>query len=329
MKIWLGLPFAFASTLAVNWAYTREQSAVQQIVPVSLLQPVRSVRALLKARTWLIALSLEAAGWGAYLAAVHLAPLALVQSIVASGLAVLAILQTRGHPGRLAGSDRAAVAAAVAGLVLLAVSTIGTSPAETRPSPFLAAAWLAACFVAAASVALLQRLALQLKPMIGVGAGVLFAAGDLATKLFTYGGLWLVAAVPLVAGYALGSLQLQQGFQQGEALKAAGAATLTGDAIPIAAGVLLLHETLPRGPMLGLQGAAFALVVLSGTLLARGSGAPAARPGCALGTYVRPGRRTRSVTSKSPSPLAISKSGRDRDRVIAQVTTSGPPQRTC
>ena len=41
----------------------------------------------------------------------------------------------------------------------------------------------------------------------------------------------------LVPAYALGSIELQAAFQHGDALTAAGMATLTTNAVPIAAGV--------------------------------------------------------------------------------------------
>jgi hypothetical protein len=41
-----------------------------------------------------------------YFSALRLAPLALVQSVAASGIAVLALLQARGHPSRLARGEQ-------------------------------------------------------------------------------------------------------------------------------------------------------------------------------------------------------------------------------
>jgi drug/metabolite transporter (DMT)-like permease len=73
--------------------------------------------------------------------------------------------------------------------------------------------------------------------------------------------------VPLVAFYALGSIQLQSAFQHGDAVTAAGIATLTTNAVPIVAGVLLLHESLPGGASRAFQIAGFALVVAGAVLL--------------------------------------------------------------
>jgi len=69
--------------------------------------------------------------------------------------------------------------------------------------------------------------------------------------------------------YALGSIQLQAAFQRGNAVTAAGVATLTTNAVPIAAGVVLLDEQLPGGASRVLRISAFALLVVGGTLLSR------------------------------------------------------------
>jgi hypothetical protein len=89
--------------------------------------------------------------------------------------------------------------------------------------PFLATVWLGASLVAA-FVVTLPRLPLPRAAISGLGAGLLFAVGDLSTKLVAGGGLWLSAIAPLIVGYALGSIALQNGFQQGNALVTAGVA---------------------------------------------------------------------------------------------------------
>ncbi|HUZ82893.1 MAG TPA: hypothetical protein VMU73_11680, partial [Gaiellaceae bacterium] len=65
-------------------------------------------------------------------------------------------------------------------------------------------------------------------------------------------------------------------FQHGNALTAAGMATLTTNAVPIAAGVVLFREGIPAGARGVMQVAAFATLVAGATLLNdRGSAAQA------------------------------------------------------
>lgn len=60
---------------------------------------------------------------------------------------------------------------------------------------------------------------------------------------------------------------LEAGFQHGDALTAAGLATFATNAVPIAAGFIVLGEHLPQGSRGILQLAAFALLVVSAVFL--------------------------------------------------------------
>jgi hypothetical protein len=71
------------------------------------------------------------------------------------------------------------------------------------------------------------------------------------------------------AAYAAGTSVLQSAYQRGDALTAAGTATIMTNAVPIAAGFVLFGEMLPHGIRAVLQLAAFACLVLSAVALGR------------------------------------------------------------
>ena len=268
--VWIGLVLAMISALAVNWAYTKEHDAAAALPPLRFREPMRSVRSLLGNRGWTIAFATEIGGWVLYVVALRLAPLSLVQAVSASGIAVLALLGVHGHPGRLARHEQLAVAAAVLGLVLLALALIGTTPISHPPRGLPAIVWLAASGGLAAAL-MLMRLGIARAAQLGLAAGLLFAAGDVSAKLVSFGGIWLVALVPLVAGYGVGTSVLQGAFQHGSALTAAGLATLVTNAVPIAAGFVLFGERLPHGAGGVLEVLAFGSIVASAALLGRGA----------------------------------------------------------
>jgi hypothetical protein len=227
--------------------------------------PLHAVALLLASREWLTAFGAETAGWIVYLAALRLAPLALVQAVGAGGIGVLAAAGSRGHLLRLPRREQLAIVLAVAGLVLLGLSLVGRQLGDRAPHALDAAIWLGACGAAAAALSA-ARLRFSHAATLGLAAGLLFAGGDISAKLVVHGGSWLLAAAPLVVFYALGSIQLQSAFQHGDALTAAGVATLTTNAVPIAAGVVLLDESLSGGASRVMQIAAFALLVAGGAL---------------------------------------------------------------
>jgi hypothetical protein len=264
------------SALAVNWAYTKEHDAAAALPPLRFREPVRSVRSLLSNRGWTIAFATEIGGWVLYVVALRLAPLSLVQAVSASGIAVLALLGVHGRPGRLARHEQLAVAAAVLGLLLLGVALIGATPVSHPPRGLPAIVWLVASGGLAAGL-MLMRLGIARAAQLGLAAGLLFAAGDVSAKLVSFGGIWLVALVPLVVGYGVGTSVLQGAFQHGSALTAAGLATLVTNAVPIAAGFVLFGERLPHGAGGVLEVLAFGSIVASAALLGRGA-RPAAEP---------------------------------------------------
>jgi drug/metabolite transporter (DMT)-like permease len=264
--IWVGLALAFASALVTNTAYSLEHDAAAALPPLSPRRPFRSVRMLLGDRRWLAAFGAETAGWLMYVAALRLAPLALVQAVVASGVAVLAFATARGHPSRLARREQLAVVLAIAGLTLLALSLVGTTPSDEHPPVLGIILWLAACG-AGAVLLMVTPTRIASAAALGLAAGLLFADGDISAKLVGYGGLWLTALATLIVAYAVGTSVLQWAYQRGDALTAAGMATLATNAIPIAAGFVLFGETLPRGMRAVLQIASFACLVLSAVAL--------------------------------------------------------------
>jgi hypothetical protein len=265
---WLGLLLAFVSAIVTNTAYSLEHDAAASLPPLSPRRPLRSATVLLRDRRWVLAFIAESAGWLIYVVALRLAPLALVQAVVASGVAVLAVASARGHPSRLVRRERYAVVLALAGLIMLALSLVGVEPSDHVPAVPAIIIWLAACAGGAVLLVVIPGRVAR-AASLGMATGLLFADGDISAKLVGYGGWWLIALVPLIIGYAIGTSVLQSAYQHGDALTAAGTATMVTNVVPILAGFVIFHETLPSGFLAVLQVAAFAALVMSAVLLGR------------------------------------------------------------
>ena len=117
-------------------------------------------------------------------------------------------------------------------------------------------------------VLLLGRALVGAAVAAGIAGGLFFAIGDISTKLVTEGGVRTGFLLTLVLGYLLGTVLLQVGYQAGGALTVAGVATLLTNALPIAAGTVVLDEPVPSGVYGGLRILAFAAVTAGGVLLA-------------------------------------------------------------
>jgi hypothetical protein len=256
---------ALGSAAALNWGFLTQHGAASVLPPLSVRWPLRSLGLLFSNLRWVAGFVVGLSGWALYVAALALAPLSLVQATSAGGIGLLAVLVERTTAAKLTRREWAGVGAAVAGLGLLAVSLTGHAGAGRHGSSTVVAIWVVASLVAAA----IAPGRIPGGAGFGVAAGVLYAAGDVATKAAVGGGIALAFVAAVLACHGLAFVALQLGFQRGGVLATAGVSTLLTNALPIAAGVVLFHEGLPGGALGALRVTAFAGVVVGAALLAR------------------------------------------------------------
>src|SRR5262249_31621421 len=97
----IALVLALVSTTLTNLAYLRQHDAAAQLPALSRRRPVQSARILTSDRSWMLGFAMETSGFLLYAAALALASLALVQSVVAGGIGVLAFASARFSGNRL------------------------------------------------------------------------------------------------------------------------------------------------------------------------------------------------------------------------------------
>jgi hypothetical protein len=263
-----GLALALGSAAALNWGFFVQHAAAAALPRLSVRRPLRSLASLLSTPRWLVGFVTGLVGWALYVAALALAPLSLVQAVSAGGIGLLGLFVWRSGV-TLSRRELVGIGLSVGGLVLLGVSLAGTDTAGARSSPAAVILWLAASALAAlVSIAVKPRV-LAAGAGLGLAAGILYAAGDVATKAAVAGGAALVFAAAVLACHGLAFVSLQLGFQRGTALATAGVATLFTNAVPIAAGATIFHEHLPAGFEGVVRVVAFATVVLGAAALAR------------------------------------------------------------
>jgi hypothetical protein len=265
----VALVLALASTTLTNIAYLLEHDAAAALPTLSLRRPLHSVQALLTDRSWLLGFALESAGFALYVAALALAPLSLVQSVAAGGIGILAFVSARMSHRQLGRTELAGVWISMLGLLALAVSLLGGSGEGTGGTTGEILLWLGSTAAAAGVALLLGRRFGWSGVAYGIAGGLLFSIGDISVKIATQGGVRTAFAVGVVIGYSLGTFFLQLGYQKTRALTVAGIATLLTNALPIAAGSVVLGEPVPSGAWGALRILAFAAVTAGAILLAR------------------------------------------------------------
>ncbi|HEY6275700.1 MAG TPA: hypothetical protein VIX86_05160 [Streptosporangiaceae bacterium] len=282
MKLTAGLLLALISTATLNYGFYLQHAATGALPALSLLHPAASLRALFTNRIWAAGFTSGIAGWALYIIALGLAPLSLVQAASAGGVGLLALL-TWASGARLSKREWAAAAAAAGGLLMLGLS-LPAGGAHTTPTSWgPPLAWVLASVLLAAAAAGPAAAVLAPGSGLAVAAGLLYAAGDVATKAAIGGTAPLILfALLLPACHGLAFTCLQLSFQRGTTLATAGVSTLLTNTLPILAGITIYAEHMPGGIPGILRGFGFAGAVLGAAMLAR-PGPPAhddsSRPG--------------------------------------------------
>jgi hypothetical protein len=273
VAVGLALAVATAFTSVVGFLY-KQRGAVAS-PPVEMGRPVRSSLLLFRSEAYVLGLLIATGSWGLHVAALSLAPISLVQSVIAGGLVMLTVTADRLFAHEVTRREWIGVALAAAGLAFLA-ATLGStghsahaSYATARLVPYVAVAGLAGLAIAATA-----RDGARQGPVLGVAAGLLWAASDTSIKALSGkldGGAGAVLGDPLVAVIALASFAglvvSARSLQVGRAVPVIALTSVAANVVTIAAGPVVFDEPLP-GSAIGitLRLLAFALVVTAAAL---------------------------------------------------------------
>jgi hypothetical protein len=268
-----GLTLALLSTAALSYGFYLQHAASGRLPPLALRHPVRSLAALFSCWRWLAGFVAGLGGWALYIIALRFAPLSLVQAASAGGVGLLALLVRLGG-GRLPRQDLLAVAASVGGLMLLGLSLPAGAATAARVTWAAPLAWALVSMLLAGAAAVPAAAVLRPGAGLAVAAGLLYSAGDVATKAAVGGtGPALVFWGLLLVCHGLAFVALQLSFQRGTTLATAGMSTLFTNVLPILAGLTVFSERMPGGAAGLLRGLGYAGAVLGATLLAATSAA--------------------------------------------------------
>lgn len=246
----VGLLGAFGASLCYGVASILQAVAARRAETVDGLDP-RLVLRLARSWQYVLGLALDGVAFLLTIAALRTLPLFAVQSIVASFLAVTAVLGALVLHLRLTRSDRVAVGVVVTGLAL-----VGASAAAERPvAPTSAELW--ATLVAAAVLAVLAiplgRLtgtvgAAWLGTIAGLGFGVVAIAARMLPERLTVGGLLTSPATwALVVAGGVALLGYATALQRGSVTVATAPLVIAETVLPAAIGVWLLGDTTRPG----------------------------------------------------------------------------------
>lgn len=271
----IGIALAAVVALMTNLASLLKHRGCQHAQAVHIGRPLASLRGLASSPWFAAGWGLAAVAWLAHIAALSLAPISLVQAVLAGGAVTLAVLSQRLVGDRVERRQWLALALGGGGLALLAATLPHFHGAHSGFSPAAIVSFEGGLVLLAAGVALAhraERLAARRGILLAVLAGILFALAGIATKALTAGaGAWPLAASLLALTIACGALAQYTAvaaLQSGGAIETIGLMGIVANATQILGGILVFGDPLSPTPLgMALQITALAMVCLSALLL--------------------------------------------------------------
>ena len=275
-----GIGLALVAAVITNLAALLKHRGCQGVAPVRIQRPLHSARGLARSPWFAAGWGLAAVAWLVHVAALSMAPISLVQAILAGGAVTLAVMSQRLFGNRVERQQWLALLLGGAGLALLAVAVPSFSGSHSEFSSAAILGFEGGLALLAAALALghrAERLAARRGTLLAALAGVLFALAGIAIKGLT--GVDGVEA-PVVAPWvmiivvcgALAQYTAVAALQRGGAVETIGLMGLVANATQIAGGILVFGDPVSTDPAgIALQASAFAMICLSALLLpARG-----------------------------------------------------------
>ena len=136
----IGLLLALGCALLSNVALLCKYRGANSAPDVRFGRPLRSAAALFGSKWWTIGFVVAFVAWGLHVAALTMAPLSLVQAVIAGGIALLAIPARHMFGISLGWRELLGLALSAAGLAFLALTAVDhpTGGAEYSPTTMAA-----------------------------------------------------------------------------------------------------------------------------------------------------------------------------------------------
>jgi drug/metabolite transporter (DMT)-like permease len=252
----LGLGLALLSALTTQLGFLLRHRGAVEAPDVDARRPLRSIVGLFRSKWWTIGYVVAAIAYGLHVGALALAPLSLVQAVLAGGLVLLAVLAERIFGFSLGRREWAGVALASAGLAFLAVTA--NAPAGRASADYSMAGLIASELVlVGAGVALIVSSRGEGRDRgrcgiyLGIAAGLLFTVSHIATKAIAHhseGGVPAVLATPfpylVLACGIVAFFASARSLQIGDGVVVIAVTSIAGNASSMPAGVLVFGDPL-------------------------------------------------------------------------------------
>jgi multidrug transporter EmrE-like cation transporter len=272
----LGIALALGCAAMANLGMLCKHRGACEAPEIRMRTPLQSLVALFRSRWWTIGFAVATAAWVLHVAAIAVAPLSLVQAVIAGGLVLLAYPATRYFGHQLSRREWIGLCLAAAGLAFLAITVPRAQQSEGYSIATMIAfesVTIGAGFALFASGAL-RRGTICHGVVLGLSSGLLIGVSNVAIKALTEGMESGVAALlsPWTVVAVIGGLgaffALARGMQLGEAVPVIATASVASNCAAILGGVVVFGDPIGSGALDGLaRGLAFVAVIAAAALL--------------------------------------------------------------
>jgi multidrug transporter EmrE-like cation transporter len=278
MTIYIGILLALVCAFTTNLAFLYKHRGACAAPAVHVRHPLKSARGLFASTWFTIGMLVAVAAWGAHVGALALAPMSVVQAVLAGGVVLLAVMAERIFGFKIGPRQWAGLGLTALGLVLLGVTLPAVHSAHSQFSLPGMIAFESGLVIVGALLIMGKRIGApdhHHGVMLGAAAGILFGVSDVSIKAITglvgsaglFGALmspWTFVALgaSVAAFYASA-----KGLQDGEAVPVIALTGAAANVAGVAGGIVVFGDPLP-GSALGIvmQALAFLLVIVAAVL---------------------------------------------------------------
>jgi drug/metabolite transporter (DMT)-like permease len=274
----IGILLALGCAFATNLGFLYKYRGANAVASVSIAHPWRSARDLFTSKWFAIGMGVAVVAWTLHVVALAMAPMSLVQSVLAGGIVLLAVMAERLFGLKVGPRQWAGVALTGVGLVLLGVTLPATNSAHSQFSLAGMISFEAAMVAVGALLVVGKRIGApdhHHGVMLGAASGILFGVSDIAIKAVTglVGSEGAAAAflspwmLVIVAASVAAFYASARGLQDGEAVPVITVTATASTVTCIAGGILVFGDPLAGNAFgLAVQMLAFALVCVAAWL---------------------------------------------------------------
>jgi drug/metabolite transporter (DMT)-like permease len=274
----LGIICALACALATNVGFLYKHRGARAAMPVDIRRPLVSARSLFCSPLFAIGMAIAAGAWVFHVAAMSMAPLSIVQAVLAGGVVLLAVMAERIFGLRTGRRQWLGLGLTAVGLMLLGFTLPVAHGAHSHFSIAGMISFETGLIAAGTLLIMGPRIGAPREHhgfMLGAAAGILFGVSDIAIKAISgligaegVSGLltpWTMICVvaSVVAFYASA-----KGLQDGDAVPVIAVTGTAANMSGIVGGIIVFGDPLSGRPaVLLLECLAFALVLLAAWLM--------------------------------------------------------------